>query len=419
MTAVGIPLDRRVGVSQPPRRSRYRPTRPILFVVPAFNEVENLPRLLADLEAHRRLLPAGSRVIIVDDGSDGRHRPTLVENYGGPLPVELVRLPENQGPGRRVPRRLRRGARRLEAVEPDRHARGRHDERPRRAPDDARAAPPAAPTSCSRRCTAAARWSTSASCAGSSAAGAGAFVRLALGLDARTVSSFFRVYRARPAARRSGALRRQADRGAGLRLQGRAAREAERARRTDRGGPRRARCVPARRQEQDARRPDHSPATGGCSPAAADRDAVGRVTRPAVAIVGGGILGLTAAYRLAQAGRARRGVRARAGPRRPRRRLRLRRATGSTASTTSSCRRTTASAGSPKSSASATGSASGRRASASTTTARLFSMSSREGVPDVPAPAAARPRAPRRVRRALPAHLVERGARRRARCCRG
>ena len=168
MTAVGIPLDRRVGAQAPPRRSRYRPTRPILFVVPAFNEVDNLPRLFADLEAHRRLLPAGSRVIIVDDGSeDGTD--LLVENYGGPLPVELVRLPREPGPGRSVPRRLRRGSRRLQAVEHDRHARGRHDERSRPAPGDARACGrrrrPCARVRPRRR----ARWSTSASCAASSA----------------------------------------------------------------------------------------------------------------------------------------------------------------------------------------------------------------------------------------------------------
>ena len=85
MTAVGIPFDRRVGAAPPPRRSRYRPTRPILFVVPAFNEVDNLPRLFADLEAHCRPLPAGSRVIVVDDGSeDGTD--LLVENYGGRCP---------------------------------------------------------------------------------------------------------------------------------------------------------------------------------------------------------------------------------------------------------------------------------------------------------------------------------------------
>ena len=194
MTAVGIPLDRRVGAQAPPRRSRYRPTRPILFVVPAFNEVDNLPRLFADLEAHRRMLPAGSRVIIVDDGSeDGTD--LLVENYGGPLPVELVRLPENQGPGAA----FRAGfaaaldgskpssmivtleadtTSDLDAAPGDARARGRR-RRPRarvraRRRHDGQRQP-------QRRLL---------------SRGAGAFVRLALGLDARTVSSFYRVYRA-------------------------------------------------------------------------------------------------------------------------------------------------------------------------------------------------------------------------------
>ena len=52
---------------------------PICFVVPAFNEAENLPRLLADLEARPTLFPAGSRLIVVDDGSDG---PNLRDRQG-------------------------------------------------------------------------------------------------------------------------------------------------------------------------------------------------------------------------------------------------------------------------------------------------------------------------------------------------
>ena len=202
MTAVGIPLDRRVGAQQPPRRSRYRPTRPILFVVPAFNEVDNLPRLFADLEAHCRLLPAGSRVIIVDDGSsDGTDR--LVESYGGPLPVELVRLPENQGPGAAFRAGFDAALDGSAGDALDRHARGRHDERSRRAPGDARARGrrrrPRARVGPRRR----ADGQRQPACAASSAEGAGAVVRLALGLDARTVSSFFRVYRASTAARRA------------------------------------------------------------------------------------------------------------------------------------------------------------------------------------------------------------------------
>ena len=68
---------------------------PTLFVVPAFNEVENLPRLFADLEARPELFAEGSRLIVVDDGSsDGTAE--LAERYDGPLPVAVVRLGHNQ-----------------------------------------------------------------------------------------------------------------------------------------------------------------------------------------------------------------------------------------------------------------------------------------------------------------------------------
>ncbi len=71
---------------------------PRLFVVPAFNEEANLPRLFADLEARLHLFTEGSCVIVVDDGSsDGTA--DLVRRYSGPLHVELVELHENQGPG--------------------------------------------------------------------------------------------------------------------------------------------------------------------------------------------------------------------------------------------------------------------------------------------------------------------------------
>ena len=52
------------------------------------------------------------------------------------------------------------------------------------------------------------------------------------------------------------------------------------------------------------------------------------MSRPSVAIVGGGILGMTAAYRLAQSGVQRLALRARARPRRARRLVRLRRDAG-------------------------------------------------------------------------------------------
>jgi dolichol-phosphate mannosyltransferase len=71
---------------------------PNVFVVPAHNEQENLPRLLADLETRPGLFPPKSRLIVVDDGSLDATA-ALVEAYAGPLPVELVRLEQNQGPG--------------------------------------------------------------------------------------------------------------------------------------------------------------------------------------------------------------------------------------------------------------------------------------------------------------------------------
>src|SRR3712207_3417125 len=71
---------------------------PHLFVIPAHNEQENLPRLFSDLEARPALLPNGSRVIVVDDGSVD-DTASIVGAYAGPLPVELVSLGRNQGPG--------------------------------------------------------------------------------------------------------------------------------------------------------------------------------------------------------------------------------------------------------------------------------------------------------------------------------
>jgi dolichol-phosphate mannosyltransferase len=71
---------------------------PNLFVIPAYNEVENLPRLFQDFEARPALFAPGSRLIIVDDGSvDGTAE--FVDGYAGSLPVEVVRLGRNKGPG--------------------------------------------------------------------------------------------------------------------------------------------------------------------------------------------------------------------------------------------------------------------------------------------------------------------------------
>lgn len=81
-----------------PPSGTLRSEAPKFFVVPAYNEAENLPRLLADLESRPALLTPGSRIIVVDDGSeDGTV--DLLRGYEGPLPVELIELGRNQGPG--------------------------------------------------------------------------------------------------------------------------------------------------------------------------------------------------------------------------------------------------------------------------------------------------------------------------------
>ena len=177
-----------------PRVARLDRGAPTLFVIPAFNEIENLPRLLGDLEARPALFGDGSRVIVVDDGStDGTA--DFVERYDGGLPVEVVRLGENQGPGAAfragfaaalagckedalvvtleadttsdldvLPRMLEHAREDAHLVLASVHGGGRMLN-----------------VGFLRRIL---------------SRGAGAVVRMALGVDARTVSSFFRVYRA-------------------------------------------------------------------------------------------------------------------------------------------------------------------------------------------------------------------------------
>jgi dolichol-phosphate mannosyltransferase len=161
-----------------------------MVVIPAFNEEDNLPRLFADLEARKALFPVGSRILIVDDGSSDA-TPSLVRAYEGPLPVELVRLEQNQGPGAA----FRAG---FAAALAD-------------CPDDALVVTLEADTTSDLDALPhmVARALEGADVVLASwvmvnvsrlrrllSEGAGVVVRASLGVEAKTVSSFFRVYRA-------------------------------------------------------------------------------------------------------------------------------------------------------------------------------------------------------------------------------
>lgn len=84
------------------------------FVIPAFNEEANVPRLLADLE-RRPELWSGGRVLLVDDGSSDR-TVDAARAHDGELPVEVLEQVRNQGPGRAFDRGFRRA---LAAPAPD------------------------------------------------------------------------------------------------------------------------------------------------------------------------------------------------------------------------------------------------------------------------------------------------------------
>jgi dolichol-phosphate mannosyltransferase len=76
----------------------------IRFVIPAYNERENIPNLLADLAPVVRDL--GARVIFVDDGSSDGTGDAIAEHSDG-MPVAIVRHNVNRGLGTAINSGLR------------------------------------------------------------------------------------------------------------------------------------------------------------------------------------------------------------------------------------------------------------------------------------------------------------------------
>jgi dolichol-phosphate mannosyltransferase len=164
-----------------------------VFVIPAFNEEENLPRLLHDLEA-RPMLWQGGHVVLVDDGSsDGTV--AVAQAYAGPVPLILVRQIRNQGAGRAFDRGFRLA---LELCDDDDFVVTLESD----TTSDLDAL-----ESMLERARAGADVVLASVHAGGEMVGAGKrreslsraasfAVRVTAGVDARTVSSFFRVYRA-------------------------------------------------------------------------------------------------------------------------------------------------------------------------------------------------------------------------------
>jgi dolichol-phosphate mannosyltransferase len=174
--------------------AQTHPSWPRLLVIPAYNEEQNLPRLFADLECRPALFTPGSRVFVVDDGSqDGTA--DVVDAYAGPLPMHGLRMGTNSGPGAAFARGFREallshpGEAFVITLEADNTS-------------DLDVLEPML------ACAGDGAGLVLASVHGGGkmlnvtrsrrllSAGAGVAVRRALALDARTVSSFFRVYRA-------------------------------------------------------------------------------------------------------------------------------------------------------------------------------------------------------------------------------
>ena len=314
----------------------------IRFVIPAYNEAENIPQLLADLAPVAREL--GARVIIVDDGStDGTGE--VIREHAQDMHLAVVTHTVNRGLGTAINTGIRVGAEGVLRRRRDRHPRGRHDLRPLRPAARCWSSSSRAPTSSSPRSTRPAARS-SASPAGASLASksvSNTFRYLGGLREMHTLSSLYRVYRA-------GTLRKAADtygyllvREPGFAANVELLLKLYNAGATRRRGADGERLADPQRRVEDAAETDRArllpgdgrahgrshPAAAGLAagrgdgaPGAAragsgDRDRARRPptagagrpalmarANPRVGVVGGGVLGTSLALRLAQAGAA-------------------------------------------------------------------------------------------------------------------
>jgi dolichol-phosphate mannosyltransferase len=169
---------------------RRMPTASLFVVIPAFNEQENMAQLFADLERRQELLANACSILIVDDGSDDL-TPDLVAAYDGPLPIELLRFEENQGPGAAFRAGFEHA---LEQAPEDAYVITLEAD----GTGDLAALPRMLAAAAEGADVVLADWKMQNVAAHRRAcsAAAGCVVRRALGIAAKTVSSFFRVYRA-------------------------------------------------------------------------------------------------------------------------------------------------------------------------------------------------------------------------------
>ena len=169
---------------------RRRATAPLVVVIPAFNEQENLAQLFSDLEGRPELRADAIRVVIVDDGSSDL-TPSLIESYDGDLPVELLRFEQNQGPGAAFRAGFERA---LELAPQDAFVITLEAD----GTGDLAALPRMLKAAAAGADVVLADWKMENVAAHRRlcSVAAGYVVRKALGIDAKTVSSFFRVYRA-------------------------------------------------------------------------------------------------------------------------------------------------------------------------------------------------------------------------------